>query len=160
MATIQSDSGNSQEVDLNIVPVIDCFTVLITYLLVAASFLSLSALEVETASSSDLAPMTTAEPPASLVIDLLSDKTIKIQSLGGPLKGFQPVVIPKNGKDWDWGTFNDRLQKIQKRWPSITDVTVNAEKKVIYKDLVRSVEGAKAKFKKVYLAENHEIEVR
>jgi biopolymer transport protein ExbD len=33
--------GNGQEVELNITPIIDCFTVLITFLLASASFLSL-----------------------------------------------------------------------------------------------------------------------
>jgi len=41
-------SSNSQDVDINITPIIDCFTVLITFLLASASFLSIGCFEVST----------------------------------------------------------------------------------------------------------------
>ena len=47
---MSANLGNSsgQDVDLNITPIIDCFTVLITFLLASASFLSIGFFEVYT----------------------------------------------------------------------------------------------------------------
>ena len=51
-------SSGSQEVDLNITPIIDCFTVLITFMLASASFLSIGFLEAAT-------PGNNADPAAT-----------------------------------------------------------------------------------------------
>jgi biopolymer transport protein ExbD len=60
-------SSNSQEVDLNITPIIDCFTVLITFMLASASFLSIGFLEAATPGNSDQAA---AEPNTEALIKM------------------------------------------------------------------------------------------
>lgn len=52
-----SDSG-SHDVELNLAPIIDCLTVLITFMLISASFLSIGILEASVAS-----PNSNAKPP-------------------------------------------------------------------------------------------------
>ena len=65
-ANLGSSSG--QEVDLNITPIIDCFTVLITFLLASASFLSIGFFEAYTPGSS--ADPSQAEPDTEVVLKI------------------------------------------------------------------------------------------
>jgi biopolymer transport protein ExbD len=46
--------GNSQDADINLAPIIDCFTVLIAFMLVSASFLSIGVLDAGIAAAYNL----------------------------------------------------------------------------------------------------------
>src|SRR4051812_14599722 len=81
-------SGSGQDIDLNIAPIIDCFTVLITYLLVSASFLSLAVLEVGVAASGDMAPpvevpLKPVDPPLSLSVMMKQQGGFEVKLTGG-----------------------------------------------------------------------------
>lgn len=63
-------NSNSQDVDLNITPIIDCFTVLITFLLASASFISIGFFEAYTPGKA--ADAAQAEPDTELVVKINS----------------------------------------------------------------------------------------
>ncbi|MEK7690751.1 MAG: biopolymer transporter ExbD, partial [Bdellovibrionota bacterium] len=78
-------SGSSQDFDLNLAPIIDCFTVLITFLLISASFLSIGILD---AGISAPGAQTESEPQGASV-----DLTLKITADRGyriKIEGTQP----------------------------------------------------------------------
>lgn len=77
-ANLGSSSG--QEVDLNITPIIDCFTVLITFLLASASFLSIGFFEAYTPGAS--ADPNTAEPDTEVVLKIKANHIAEFKVKG------------------------------------------------------------------------------
>ncbi len=72
--------SNNQEVDINITPIIDCFTVLITFLLASASFLSIGFFEVSTPGNGVDAAQT--EPDTELVVKVKSNQIAEFREKG------------------------------------------------------------------------------
>jgi biopolymer transport protein ExbD len=73
-------SHSPQEIDLNITPIIDCFTVLITFLLASASFLSIGFFEASTpGKGASSAPL---EPKTELVVRIKADRIAEFKKKG------------------------------------------------------------------------------
>src|SRR6516165_3530072 len=140
MSTVGSESG--QDVDLNLAPIIDCFTVLITYLLVTASFLSLTALDVGVSATGTGAPPpeNSGPPPMVMSLEALANGDIKINVRGGVSGREYPYLIRNQNGQRDEAGLLARLADVKKRWPEITEISVSAEPTVIYKDLVKLIE--------------------
>ena len=74
-----SGGNSNQDFDLNLAPIIDCFTVLITYLLVSASFISLNSLDVGIAATGDTAAAANpSTPPLALTAELKDMKMLEL----------------------------------------------------------------------------------
>jgi biopolymer transport protein ExbD len=146
--------GNGQEVELNLAPIIDCFTVLITYLLVTASFLTLSALDVGVSATgvADAADVK-GPPPMMMTLELKTTGEIAILVRGGKLKKDVAInVAGENGGHWDLTELDARLHQINQKWPSLTDVSVSAEPTVIYKDIVVVIKEIQETIPKVFIS--------
>src|SRR3954465_141066 len=101
MSAIQGDGG--QDFDLNLAPIIDCFTVLITYLLVSASFISLTALDVGVAAAGQADP-NAVQPktiPFNLSVQLAESRAIALKITGGPKSIDVTVPVPATAGSWD-----------------------------------------------------------
>src|SRR6187551_2381865 len=85
-----------QDFELNIASVIDCFTVLITYLLVSASFISISALDIDLTGVGD-APRS-EPPPVSIAVELDSKHSLHVKITGKEKDEW--IVEAKDGT-WD-----------------------------------------------------------
>jgi biopolymer transport protein ExbD len=129
MSSNFGSSSNSQDVDINITPIIDCFTVLITFLLASASFLSIGFLEASTpGSTSDVA---SAEPNTEAVIRLKKDHTADLNVKGKKnltlhfdLKS--PTALPELEK---------QIDALVAEHLALNQVLVSAEDEVDYKEL-------------------------
>ena len=75
-----ASSSKTQDVELNITPIIDCFTVLITFLLASASFLSIGFFEAYTPGNT--ADPTTGEPDSEAVVRITKDNTAELKIKG------------------------------------------------------------------------------
>lgn len=144
----------SQDVDLNLAPIIDCFTVLITYLLVTASFISLTALDVGVSATGTAAPPPedAGPPPMVMSLEALANGDIKINVRGGVSGKEFPYVIPAIGGQRDESSLLLRLEEIKKTWPEIKDVSVSAEPTVIYKDIVKVIRKVQESMPKVLIS--------
>lgn len=153
MSAGAGDSG--QDVELNLAPIIDCFTVLITYLLVTASFLSLTALDVGVSATGSGTPPPPAEntpPPMVMSMEAQANGDIKINVRGGVTgKEFPYVVASLNGRHDD-DMLISRLNEIKQKWPEITEVSVSAEPTVIYKDIVKLIKKVQEAMPKVLIS--------
>jgi biopolymer transport protein ExbD len=145
---------NSQDVELNLAPIIDCFTVLITYLLVTASFLSLAALDVGVSATGTAAPPveSTAPPPMVLSLEVLANGDIKVNVRGGVSGKEYPSLVRARLGQRDEEQLLSRLNEIKKRWPTITDASVSAEPTVIYKEVVKAIKKIQEAMPKVFIA--------
>jgi biopolymer transport protein ExbD len=149
------DGGSNQDVDLNLAPIIDCFTVLITYLLVTASFLTLSSVDVGVAATGTGTPPpveSNAPPPMVLTMELKAGGEIGLLIRGGTLKKEIAITVPAGTARWDMATLKKRLEQIQTKWPELTEVSVSAEPTVIYKDIVLVLHEIQDVMPKVYIS--------
>lgn len=155
---VDNSNGEGQEVELNLAPIIDCFTVLITYLLVTASFLTLTALDVSVSATSDSnsipPPPALDKPPLVMTLDLSGTNEIFLKVTGGDLKKDYEVKLaarPNNG-GWDQETLTRTLTDITSRWNSLSEVSVSAAPTVKYRELVNIINATQKTLPKVYIS--------
>jgi biopolymer transport protein ExbD len=147
--------GNGQDVELNLAPIIDCFTVLITYLLITASFITLASVDVSVSSTNPSAgapPPSNAPPPITMALELKANGEIGIQVRGGTLKETKAFSVQSSTGTWDLAGLTSRLKEIQTSWPALTEVSVTAEPSVIYKDIVGLLHEIQNVMPKVYIS--------
>ncbi|MGZ3688895.1 MAG: ExbD/TolR family protein [Bdellovibrionota bacterium] len=144
---MSAGKGSSQDFELNLASIIDCFTVLITYLLVSASFISLGALDVSVAANTavDEIPQT---PPLSLTVRLEPGQALKILT-DGPEHG--SIVFPPRDGKWDLEGMTGKLKEFQSRFPALSAAMVTADNEISYRDLVHTVETVRKTFPQVGL---------
>ena len=154
MSSVSSEGGDGQDFDLNIAPIIDCFTVLIAYLLVTASFLSLTVFDVGVAVSGEA--VTPAEmpkdPPLSLAIQLDGEKKILIRVTGGASNLNQKIPIDSVSSAFNIQNMETQLKELHEKWPDLSDASLSADATVTYKDVVKVIETVKPLFPKIYLS--------
>ena len=132
-ANLGSSSG--QEVELNITPIIDCFTVLITFLLASASFLSIGFFEVYTPGTSSTAE--TVEPDVEVVLKVSANQMVEMK-----LKGKRNSVTHFAVND------PQALEKLEKEIEGIRDakltlnqILITAENEVPYQNLAKVMDA-------------------
>ncbi len=145
------DSGSGQDFDLNIAPIIDCFTVLITYLLVSASFLSLSVLEAGVAASGEMAPPVAEpakppEPPLTLEIFMKQSGEYNIKVTGGRQNLNWSIPI-KNRV-----ALSAQIRGIVRRLPKLKEANLSAEPTLHYNEMIKIIEDLKPIIPKVFIA--------
>ena len=146
---------STQDVELNLAPIIDCFTVLITYLLVTASFLSLAAVDVSVSATGTAAVASTPDnkpPPWTMSIELKSNNEFEVMVKGGPESKKFSYVIARAATGWDMAALTARLQEIQKTWPTLTEANVSARPEILYKDIVNVLHEIQTTMPKVYIS--------
>ena len=128
---MSSNMGNSsgQEVELNITPIIDCFTVLITFLLASASFLSIGFFEVYTPGTS--ASAQTTEPDVEMVLKVNSNQTVEMRIKGkknivNRYSVIEPQALEQLSKE---------IEKIKDEKLTINQILISAENDVPYKNI-------------------------
>jgi len=128
--------GKDQDFELNLASIIDCFTVLITYLLVSASFIALGVFDVSVVSS----VASTQNAPGQTVdvtVEIDDQRNIRVR-LSGTETGL--VSIPPQASRWDYEAMGEALQKVKAKWPDLAGVVLAASTKVEYRDLVTTIE--------------------
>lgn len=155
---IGSEGGKNQDFEINLAPIIDCFTVLITYLLVTASFITLTAVDVGVSATGEASTtqVPVDPPPMFMLMEMKLGHVFVIKISGGKLT--QDVVIEVNetkdgkGGKWNYSEMMARLQQIQKKWAAIGDVSISAEPTILYKDIVETINEIKKIIPKVYIS--------
>ncbi len=133
--------AGEQEFELNIAPIIDCFTVLITYLLVSASFISLGVLDVSVATPSAGAALPD-EPKTSVSIELNDNMTMIVRVTGSEEKNVRvPAKTTDTAKEYDYDHLRDViLVPLKEKHPDLDQTLISAEENVDYVSIVRAVE--------------------
>lgn len=148
-----------QDVELNLAPIIDCFVVLIAYLLMTASFISLAFVDVGVFTFGDAAPPPPIEdqpkkdPPMVMAIDMATDYSVTIKVSGGKEKKDYAVPIKSlDGKNWDNEQLKKSLEQIKARWPEIEEASLSASGLLKYKDVVGLVQDIKKSVNRVMVS--------
>src|SRR4051794_7527581 len=118
------EGGSSGDVDLNLAPIIDCFTVLITYMLVSASFISLTVFDVGVAATGEATSAPAAaptDPPVSMTLSVKASKMIEIKLSGGVQHIDLTIPIPAKGTGLDIEAAVLKVSESLKKYTSIKD---------------------------------------
>jgi biopolymer transport protein ExbD len=135
--------------ELNIASIIDCFTVLITYLLLSASFISLGIFDitVPTHTASESAPQPSSE--ISLSIGVKQNHDIEIEVQGTETATLK--VSEQNGKQ-DIVDLKNQLVKIKEKYPNLESAVISGDDTSLYKELVKTVDTTRKIFPHVALS--------
>jgi biopolymer transport protein ExbD len=116
--------------ELLLVPMIDIFTVLVTFLLMTAVFSRTVILQL------NLPPPNTAfrEPPPGLQLEVMVRKDLLqvADRNSGPL-----ATIPNTAGGYDYGALTDYLKRVKAKFPEKTDATILLEPDTPYDTLVQ-----------------------
>ena len=148
-----SDGGSGgkpgQDFDLNLAPIIDCFTVLITFLLASASYLAVGILDTNLAVEGAAGAATDKKPPAiRLDIVLNPRKEISLKVTG---KGKLDKTIPPEGEDWNKDALMAEIRQIQAKWPDTKSAVLSAEDDVEYSNIVKIMDTVRTKLPSILL---------
>jgi biopolymer transport protein ExbD len=124
--------------ELLLVPMIDIFTVLVTFLLMTAVFSRTVILELKLPSDSQQF----TEPPPGLVLEVVLRKTgIVVQDAkSGPLESF-PRANP--AAPYDLAGLSEYLRLVKARYPEKLEATLLLESDIPYDDLVQVMDAVR-----------------
>lgn len=127
--------------DLNIVPMIDVFVVLLFFLIFTAVFSKTSIVELNL-------PAATTEQPLELPENLELEVVVRQQSLVVQDKNTGPLKELPNGADgYDFASLSAFLSRVKAQFPELRQATLLLEQDISYDtivqvmDVVRSFEG-------------------
>jgi biopolymer transport protein ExbD len=120
---------NRKTAELLLVPMIDIFTVLVTFLLMTAVFSRITVLELDLPSASD--GPTVTEPEFRLEVILRAE--------GFELTNGTSVIaaVPKVGGKYDLNALSELAQSLKRDHPDVDDASVLLEPEIAYDDLIQ-----------------------
>lgn len=139
---------SSQDFELNLAPIIDCLTVLIAFVLISASYLSIGVLDSGVAASGATQTLAT-DSPVSLAIDLRSDHSILV-SLSGKVHRDHSIPPGPDG-EWNYNSLTDHLAFIKGEWPMLQQAVLMADNGVDYQQVIKSMEITRKAVPSVFL---------
>lgn len=138
-----SGSGRSSgDVDLNLAPIIDCFTVLIIFLLTSATFLSIGLLN--TAAALPSSGPTDAKPPSISIEVILNTKNEIKVVVTGKMKSERSIA--STGNKIDTNELKRQVEALQTQFPDTKGLVISAEDEVPYAQVIHVFDLLRVKF--------------
>lgn len=140
MQGLRKKNDEGQDFDLNLAPIIDALTVLITFMLVSASFLAIGVFDANVAANA--AEGNDSKPPA-IRIDILltTNQEIRIR-VSGKIRRNKRFKAGAEG--FDSASLARELKSLKSRYPKTEGYILNAQDDVEYKDLIKVMESLRA----------------
>ncbi len=145
----RSRSKAEPDVDIDMVPVMNMFLVLIPFLLMSASFLHLKAVNTSVPVRAETLSEAPAEKdPKITVIVRLQETGIRVSALSDALDEAQlkllAATIGKDGGDvYPFERMIAHLKEIKNRYPSSDTMIVIPEQSVLYETIIETMDAAR-----------------
>jgi len=141
-------SGGAGAFDINLVPIIDCLTILITFMLASGAFISMGILDVGVATDAQAATSRAERPSIEVTLNLMLDHELKLTWTGKENK----VIRFKNvdGK-WDYDALKEPMAQLREKWPKVKTITLIAVPDIPYEEIISSMGVVKNVYKNVLL---------
>lgn len=131
--------SRSMDFDLNLAPIVDCFTVLITFMLVSASFLSIGILDAGVGASGESAASQT--PPVEIVqVEMQPQFTLEIKLSG---QATETIHLGAQNGNWDFDGLTGKLKEVKSRWPQLDFLVLSATNDIEYIHIIKCMEMAR-----------------
>jgi biopolymer transport protein ExbD len=139
-ATGGGRGSESQDFELNLASIIDCFTVLIAFMLASTAFLAIGIMDAGVAAAGSTSTNTT--PPAvNITVEIAKDHTLAIKVTGKVTETI-PVAAAKD-QAIDFNAMSTQLAALKTKWADVQAVTVLGENTVEYQDIVQTMDAAR-----------------
>ena len=135
-----------QDCDVNLASIVDCFTVLITYLLAAGSFISLGMIPAEVivdrapdsaeVSTESVAPV---EPPVTLTVEVMTGQKIRFSVWTGN----ESIKKEFSVTEQDQAAIKEYTQSLAVQYPTLKRAVVAADPGLNYGEFVKGAEQVK-----------------
>ena len=130
----------SQDFDLNLAPIIDCFVVLIAFVMISSAFASIAILDAGVSAGGE--SMKNSVPTVQVTIALRSDlgATLKVT---GPKRAGSEFVFPatQGASSGEWPPqLSDALVQLKLKWPDLHGATLVADNAVPYQSVVNAMD--------------------
>ncbi len=119
----------AQDFELNLASIIDCFTVLITFMLASASFISIGILDAGITAGGTVLKESVS-PEVILTIELKNSQTILIKTQGK--KNHSDEIV--------YEKLSQSLLELKSHWPNLSSATLIAENQIEYQDVVKTMD--------------------
>jgi len=123
-----------QDVDVNIIPVMNIFLLLIPFLLLTAAFVRLAVIELSLPSLNKGQGKQIQERPQNLVLVILAVKETGFQLKAQDFK-FDPLY--KKNNQYDYRQLVEQLKQIKQKHPYAEDIFISPENKVRYDIIIK-----------------------
>lgn len=129
-----TSSGGKKSVDfqVNLIPMIDLLSVLISFLLMTSVWTQIAKIDVKQSPNLPSDEPTPPDPDEKLNLTVL----IKASGYTVTKKGAVVKEIEKKGDDYDATVLSEILKQVRAEHPENEDVQVTSEDKVPYKELI------------------------
>lgn len=138
MAQVEDKNGRSANVELNLVPIIDLMSVLITFLLITAVWTQISMIQLGSSiygkktENQDPTP-----PPPQADIPLRLD----VKDFGfRVIIGADTFSIPKSNDTYDYPALSERLKSIKEKYPEKSDGVITVDEVLPYENLITGMD--------------------
>jgi len=127
----------SQDFDLNLAPIIDCFVVLIAFVLASAAFLSIGILDAGIAAAGAASTSNSTPPPINIVVELKKSHQMEVK-VTGKMNRTIPIAATKDA--WNYEALTQQLAGLKSSFPAVSAATLQADDAVEYREVVQSME--------------------
>ncbi len=135
--------------ELNLIPIMNLFIVLIPFLLAAAAFYQVGIIPVSTPQSTPNqtdVPKTPVTVTLNMVVGLdLIEVSVSSTSLSSEERAALSFDIPKKGESWDLDKLQSQLQELKTDYPKSNTVMMLPKPKVDYARLVKILDAVREK---------------
>ncbi len=154
---MSAGGGADGDVELNIAPIVDCFTVLIAYMLVSMSYISLSIFEAGVAASPPPDSVQAEPPPQdkfplSFSIDVADSNQLDLKLTGGKPTVNEVVSIQSVNGSPNFAELTQKVDAMKKAHPDLAEANISATNGIRYKSVIKIIQAVKLVLPKVFLA--------
>lgn len=141
---MSAGKATNQDFELNLAPVIDCFTVLIAFIMVSTTYAAIGIMDAGVAAGGESKASATP-PPVQITVEMKVDRSLRVKVSG---KANRDVpVAPLKGEggaaDWNHKAMNEQLAGLRASWPAVGVVTLVADNTIPYKDVIGTMEAVR-----------------
>lgn len=127
----------SEESDVNIIPVMNIFLLLIPFLLLTAAFVRLAVVELSLPSLNKGAPQQTQQDRQKLILIVLSVKVDGFQLKAIKDKNIKFDPINNTGGAYLYSKLVEQLTDLKSRYPFAEDIIISPDSKVKYDVIIK-----------------------
>lgn len=148
MAGVASDSGGT-DIELPLAPIIDCFVVLIAFLLISAAYVSVSIFDATVAVVEETSNPSEVTSGVLASIEVKLDGTYEIV-LTGDVNERHTIAHQTQLEDQK-KELDLKLREIKAKHEGIKNLTVKADNTMVYRDVVNVMEVARVYYPQLLL---------
>ncbi len=124
--------GHAGETDVNLTAVMNIFLILIPFLLLTATFVRLTVLELSLPNL-DRSRQAVSTPPQNAIVNML-----RIRDDGFLLESedMSLPALPKTGQDYNWQALSEQLERVKQQHPESQDIIIAPENSILYESII------------------------